>query len=207
MAENVSDSYAACPPACAPPAARTGKPIPTELREEEAELRHQIEMDDAQTEQPRAAMDDEYLRAGEADPRVMITTSRDPSSRLVQFAKEMTHIFPNSTRINRGRYASHAPSARGQTRLHTGSRARGRTNCRACGCGGSYTTQDVVDACRKNDVTDLVLVHEHRGEPDGLVISHMPHGPTAFFGLMNVVTRHDIKAKETVSEVCVRYQG
>ena len=126
MAENVSDSHAACPPACAPPAARTGKPIPTELREEEAELRHQIEMDDAQTEQPRAAMDDEYLRAGEADPRVMITTSRDPSSRLVQFAKEMTHIFPNSTRINRGRYASHArsrePSARGQTRLHTGSR-------------------------------------------------------------------------------------
>ena len=77
------------------------------------------------------------------------------------------------------------------------------TNCRACGCEGSYTTQDVVDACRKNDVTDLVLVHEHRGEPDGLVISHMPHGPTAFFGLMNVVTRHDIKAKETVSEVCV----
>ena len=82
--------------------------------------------------QPRNAMDDEYVRAGEIDPRVMITTSRDPSSRLVQFAKEMTHIFPNSQRINRG----------------------------------SYTTNDVVDACRKNDVTDLVLVHEHRGEPD-----------------------------------------
>ena len=30
-------------------------------------------------------MDDEYVRAGEVDPRVMITTSRDPSSRLVQF--------------------------------------------------------------------------------------------------------------------------
>lgn len=43
-------------------------------------------------------------------------------------------------------------------------------------------------------------MHEHRGEPDGLVISHMPHGPTAFFGLMNVVTRHDIKVKEKVSE-------
>jgi carbohydrate-binding DOMON domain-containing protein len=34
--------------------------------------------------QPRNAMDDEYVRAGEVDPRVMITTSRDPSSRLVQ---------------------------------------------------------------------------------------------------------------------------
>ena len=65
---------------------------------------------------------------------------------------------------------------------------------------GSYTTKDIVEACRKNEVTDLVLVHEHRGEPDGLVISHMPHGPTAFFGLMNVVTRHDIKVKEKVSE-------
>jgi hypothetical protein len=65
---------------------------------------------------------------------------------------------------------------------------------------GSYTTKDIVEASRKNEVTDLVLVHEHRGEPDGLVISHMPHGPTAFFGLMNVVTRHDIKVKEKVSE-------
>jgi U3 small nucleolar ribonucleoprotein protein IMP4 len=81
--------------------------------------------------QQRNTMDDEYLRAGEVDPRVMITTSRNPSSRLVQFAKEMTLIFPNSTRINRG----------------------------------SYTTNDVVEACRKNDVTDLVMVHEHRGEP------------------------------------------
>jgi U3 small nucleolar ribonucleoprotein protein IMP4 len=41
-------------------------------------------------------MDDEYIRAGEVDPRVMITTSRNPSSRLVQFSKEMTHIFPNA---------------------------------------------------------------------------------------------------------------
>lgn len=28
---------------------------------------------------------------------------------------------------------------------------------------------------------------------DGIVISHMPYGPTAYFGLLNVVTRHDIK--------------
>lgn len=32
-------------------------------------------------------LDDEYGRAGEADPRVLVTTSRDPSSRLSQFAK------------------------------------------------------------------------------------------------------------------------
>lgn len=32
-------------------------------------------------------MDDEYRWAGVEDPKVMITTSRDPSSRLKMFAK------------------------------------------------------------------------------------------------------------------------
>jgi hypothetical protein len=36
---------------------------------------------------PRSHIDDEYAHAGEVDPKVLITTSRDPSSRLVQFAK------------------------------------------------------------------------------------------------------------------------
>lgn len=35
--------------------------------------------------------------------------------------------------------------------------------------------------------------HETRGRPDGLTISHLPSGPTAYFGLTNVVTRHDIR--------------
>lgn len=33
---------------------------------------------------------------------MLITTSRDPSSRLVQFAKELKLVFPNSRRMNRG---------------------------------------------------------------------------------------------------------
>jgi U3 small nucleolar ribonucleoprotein protein IMP4 len=35
----------------------------------------------------RTHADDEYAHAGEADPKVLVTTSRNPSSRLVQFAK------------------------------------------------------------------------------------------------------------------------
>jgi rRNA maturation protein Rpf1 len=34
--------------------------------------------------------------------------------------------------------------------------------------------------------------HETRGRPDALTISHLPSGPTAYFSLTNVVTRHDI---------------
>jgi len=51
---------------------------------------------------PRTHIDDEYAHAAEREPKVLITTSRDPSSRLVQFAKELKLVFPNSQRINRG---------------------------------------------------------------------------------------------------------
>ena len=49
--------------------------------------------------------------------------------------------------------------------------------------------------------TDIIMVHETRGEPDGLIISHMPYGPTTYFGLSNVILRHDLKDKvDPVSE-------
>ena len=86
-------------------------------------------------------------------------------------------IFPNSQRVNRG----------------------------------NHVIKDLVEACRANEVTDIVILHEHRGEPgtlyrsevvaprvswihtDGLIISHLPYGPTAYFGIQNCVLRHDIK--------------
>lgn len=44
-------------------------------------------------------------------------------------------------------------------------------------------------------------MHEHRGEPDGLIISHFPLGPTIYFGLENCVLRHDLRTKlDSVSE-------
>ena len=48
---------------------------------------------------------------------------------------------------------------------------------------------ELVEMCRSHDYTDMVVVHEHRGEPDGLVVCHLPYGPTAFFGLYNTVRR------------------
>ena len=111
-------------------------------------------------------MDNEYANAGVFDPRVVVTTSRDPSVLLKQFAKEVRLLFPNAQKINRG----------------------------------AYRTKDLMDACRENEITDLVVVQEHRGIPDGLVVCHLPFGPTAYFTLSNVVTRHEIKVKTTVSE-------
>lgn len=38
-------------------------------------------------------VDDEYKWAGVEDPKIMITTSRDPSSKLKQFAKVIFNVF------------------------------------------------------------------------------------------------------------------
>jgi U3 small nucleolar ribonucleoprotein protein IMP4 len=65
---------------------------------------------------------------------------------------------------------------------------------------GGYVIKDIVDACRSNEVTDLVILHEHRGQPVGMIVSHFPYGPTAYFSLHNVVLRHDVEMQGTVSE-------
>eukprot|EP00300_Choanocystis_sp_HF-7_P028391 c33971_g1_i1.p1 GENE.c33971_g1_i1~~c33971_g1_i1.p1 ORF type:complete len:314 (-),score=83.11 c33971_g1_i1:18-890(-) len=144
-----------------------GGMVPTELRKEAGALQHDMELDDARTAVTvESHMDDEYATAGVYDPKVVITSSRDPSSLLKQFLKELRLLFPGSQTINRG----------------------------------SYRTKDLIDACLANQVTDLIIAEEHRGIPDGLIVCHLPHGPTAYFNLSNVVTRHEIAVRETVSE-------
>ncbi|EJS41945.1 imp4p [Saccharomyces arboricola H-6] len=147
-----------------------GKPLPKELAEDEdlqkdfrydQSLKEGEETDDLQ-------VDDEYAAtSGITDPRIIVTTSRDPSTRLSQFAKEIKLLFPNAVRLNRG----------------------------------NYVMPNLVDACKKSGTTDLIVLHEHRGVPTSLTISHFPHGPTAQFSLHNVVMRHDIINGGNQSEV------
>ena len=148
------------------------KAVPTELRKERDAVAHDLELADKNTMVARSHIDDEYEEAKYRNPKLLITTSRDPSQRLTIFQKELLFkklklILPNSTRVNRG----------------------------------SYVLKDLVKICQSNNFTDLVMVHETRGEPDGLIISHMPYGPTTYFGLSNVILRHDLKDKvDPVSE-------
>ncbi|VDP07549.1 unnamed protein product [Soboliphyme baturini] len=141
-------------------------PIPTDLQKEALDLQNSLEWLDNGGEGVVSHVDDEYRWAGVKDPKIVISTSRDPSSKLRQFAKEIKLIFPNSQRINRGQ----------------------------------YEMKQLLDACRANDVTDLILLHEHRGVPDNLIVCHLPYGPTAYFNLSNVVARHDIPDIEKMSE-------
>jgi U3 small nucleolar ribonucleoprotein protein IMP4 len=147
-------------------ALREGKQIPTELLGEADHLRDEVNAEDDVTAEQQTHIDDEYAQAGIRDPKICVTTARDPSSRLKQFSKEVRLIFPNSQRINRG----------------------------------STKLGELVDVCRRNDFTDIVVVQEHRGEPDGLIISHLPYGPTVYFTILNTVMRHDIEDRGTISE-------
>lgn len=141
-------------------------PIPTDLQREAVDLQKQMKFDDEGGEGLTTHQDDEYRWAGVTDPKIMVTTSRDPSSRLKQFAKEIKLLLPNAQRLNRG----------------------------------GYEVQELVKACVANEVTDLVLLHETRGDPDQIVICHLPYGPTAFFSVTNTVMRHDIPDVGPMSE-------
>ncbi|KAJ7949318.1 U3 small nucleolar ribonucleoprotein IMP4 [Quillaja saponaria] len=96
---------------------------------------------------------DKYANTAERDPKVFLTTSRNPSAPLRHFGKELSFVSPNAQRMNSvGRVIS-----------------------------------EIIEACRAHEFTDVVLVHEQCGVPDVLIISYQPFGPTAYFGLLNVL--------------------
>ncbi|KAG5382815.1 hypothetical protein IGI04_034285 [Brassica rapa subsp. trilocularis] len=135
-------------------ALQEGKPIPTELRNEEAKLRQEIDLEDQNTAVPRSHIDDEYANATEKEPKILLTTSRDPSAPLTRFVKVISEI---------------------------------------------------IETARSHDFTDVIFVSENRGKPDGLIISHLPFGPTAYFQLLNVVTRHEIQTKKEMGKMSEQY--
>lgn len=132
----------------------SGKALPKEIAEDE-----KLQKDYLYDESVQESIDDEYSAlSGIQEPKVVVTTSRDPSSRLLQFSKEIKLLFPTSIKLNRG----------------------------------NYVMPSLVEACKASNTTDLVVIHEHRGVPTSLTISHFPHGPTAYFTIHNPVFRHDI---------------
>ena len=140
--------------------------LPTEVRGDYDKLKNSLDCEDDKTSVGIQSIDDEYGDVGISDPRVCVTTSREPSSRLKQFAKEINLLVPNAKRINRG----------------------------------NYRVDQITNACKDADFTDIIVVQETRGEPDGLVVCHLPLGPTAYFSLSNTVLRHDIEDCSSMSE-------
>jgi U3 small nucleolar ribonucleoprotein protein IMP4 len=149
----------------------SGKPLDPEIAKDK-QLREDYKYDESRADrntEEELGLDDEYAAlSGIRDPRIVVTTSRDPSSRLSTFAKEIRLLLPTAVRLNRG----------------------------------NQILPNLVQSVKANDMSDIILLHEHRGTPTALTISHIPHGPTASFSLHNDVLRADIpnSARGTVSE-------
>jgi len=149
----------------------SGKPLDPTIANDK-ELRTNYKYDESRADRTvdeELELDDEYSHlSGVVDPRVLVTTSRDPSSRLGGFAKEIRLLLPTSIRLNRG----------------------------------NLILPNLVQSAQSSGLSDIILLHEHRGTPTAMTVSHFPHGPTASFSLHNVVLRHDIPnaSRGTVSE-------
>ncbi|KAK3771339.1 hypothetical protein RRG08_055117, partial [Elysia crispata] len=61
--------------------------IPTDLKKDAVSLQKSFKWEDEGADGLTTSVDDEYRWAGVEDPKIMITTARDPSSKLKQFAK------------------------------------------------------------------------------------------------------------------------
>lgn len=149
----------------------SGKPLAADVAADSS-LRQDYKYDESRadrTAEEELGLDDEYAQlSGVVDPRILVTTSRDPSSRLGTFAKEIRLLLPTAIRLNRG----------------------------------NLVLDNLVSSAKASGLSDIVLLHEHRGTPTALTVSHFPHGPTASFSLHNVVLRADLPGgvRGTVAE-------
>ena len=141
----------------------TGKPLDPAIANDTA-LRRDFKYDETvadRTAEDELDLDDEYAAlSGIKDPRVLVMTARNPSSRLRTFSKELRLIFPGAIQPNRG----------------------------------TLVLDELVGAANASGFSDVVMAHEHRGDPTALSISHLPHGPTASFSLHDCMLRKDVAA-------------
>ncbi|XP_067582819.1 ribosome production factor 1 [Pseudorca crassidens] len=53
----------------------------------------------------------------------------------------------------------------------------------------------IIPQCISRDFTDLIVINEDRKIPNGLILSHLPNGPTAHFKMSSVRLRKEIKRR------------
>jgi len=119
--------------------------LPKTLRQESRKLLQSLNAEDERTYNIDIKLADEYFKVGINLPKVLITTSRNPTQKLITFTKELKLLIPDSSRVNRGQ----------------------------------WMMKELFKIAKKYEYSDVIIIHEHRGSPDGLIISHLPFGPTA----------------------------
>lgn len=59
----------------------------------------------------------------------------------------------------------------------------------------------IVKSAIRENFTDVLIVNEHKKEPDGLLVIHLPNGPTAHFKVSNVkITTEMRKSHKAITQ-------
>nr|UXY87315.1 U3 snoRNP protein, IMP4 [Cryptomonas sp.] len=58
---------------------------------------------------------------------------------------------------------------------------------------GNKFLKSLVYTCIIEKATDLLMIYENRGNPNSLIVSHLPSGPTVFFRLSNIISIYSKK--------------
>lgn len=62
-----------------------------------------------------------------------------------------------------------------------------------------FEVKDIIEQAIEKDFTDLIIINEDRKEPNGLLLTHLPDGPTAHFKLSNLRLSSEIPGKGAMS--------
>lgn len=55
------------------------------------------------------------------------------------------------------------------------------------------SVKKIIKSAIKKDFTDVLVINENRKEPNGLLVVHLPNGPTAHFKISNVRITPELK--------------
>ncbi|XP_063227266.1 probable ribosome production factor 1 [Bacillus rossius redtenbacheri] len=99
------------------------------------------------------------------EPRVVVTFSDNPHTKVRRFGRELCRIIPNSVCLKRNR----------------------------------ASVKKMVQSCTERGYTDVVIINEDRKIPNGLLLIHLPDGPTANFRLSNVKLMAELKRDKEVT--------
>ncbi|XP_033111035.1 ribosome production factor 1-like [Anneissia japonica] len=58
----------------------------------------------------------------------------------------------------------------------------------------------IIPQCKARDYTDIIILNEDKGIPTGLLLCHLPNGPTAHFKLTSLKLRKEIKNFSTPTD-------
>uniref|UniRef100_A0A6B2L9U3 Brix domain-containing protein n=1 Tax=Arcella intermedia TaxID=1963864 RepID=A0A6B2L9U3_9EUKA len=56
----------------------------------------------------------------------------------------------------------------------------------------NYALKEIVDYCKAENYTDIMVVNEDAKQPNSLLLCHLPDGPTALFKLTSVILSQNI---------------